>query len=205
MLFIHLVNRWGLSHPLEYISWHLYQFQWTWNALCKCHFAPNITFEYKLGLSEKEKSQLWHHLVALGSFLGSLDTFLFSFIYFIQEILLWNGLKSPWTPSLHLKQSEKHGNGSYPLCTKHSLTTGTTLSLDMGESPIGKGAPHIHFLYSQFSLFLARSLDNTSIVRDEYTQSYTSDHCLAPHHPNLSVFHCPTVPFPLSHPTLLST
>ena len=64
MLFIHLVNRWGLSHPMEYISWHLYQFQWTWNALCKCHFAPNITFEYKLGLSEKEKSQL---LASFGS------------------------------------------------------------------------------------------------------------------------------------------
>ena len=70
---------------------------------------------------------------------------------------------------------------------------------------MGKGAPHIHILYSQFSLFLARSLDNTSIVRDEYTQSYTSDQCLASHHPNLSVFHCPTVPFPFSHPTLLST
>ena len=95
--------------------------------------------------------------------------------------------------------------GSYPLCTEHSPTTGTTLPLDMGESPIGKGAPHIHFLYSQFSLFLARSLDNTSIVRDEYTQSYTSDHCFAPHHPNLSVFHCPTVAFPFSYPTLLGT
>ena len=64
---------------------------------------------------------------------------------------------------------------------------------------MGEGAPHIHFLYSQFSLFLARSLDNTSIVRDEYTQSCNSDHCLAPHQPNLSVFQCPSVPVSHSH------
>ena len=169
------------------------------------HFAPNITFEYKLGLSEKEKSQL------LASFGSPRQLFrIFGYLSFFIHLFHPGNTFVKWTeislnPLPSPQAIREAWEGSYPLCTEHSPTTGTTLPLDMGESPIGKGAPHIHFLYSQFSLFLARSLDNTSIVRDEYTQSYTSDHCLAPHHPNLSVFHCPTVPFPLSHPTLLST
>ena len=61
---------------------------------------------------------------------------------------------------------------------------------------MGKGAPHIHFLSSQFSLFLAISLDNTSTVRYEYTQSYTLITVLRP---TTQISPCSIVPRSHSH------